>query len=109
MFVVVAVFAVWLGWELQYVRERKSGLQSLAAHDFYWASDFDKGAFAFVSANVLYQRQVTIPWWRTWLGDEPMLCIFLTPGQSPNEEEMRNLFPEAVIVMYELDKFGRTR
>jgi hypothetical protein len=109
MFLVTTSVAVWLGWELRFIRERKSKLEPLSAADYYRASDFDKDAIAFVSANVGYKKRVAIPWSRSWLGDEPMLCIFLTPDKPPSEEEMRKLFPEAVIVMYEVDQFGRRR
>ncbi len=109
MILLVTVFAVWLGWELAFIRERKSRLQVFSTDDYYWASDFDKDSFAFVSANVGYEKRVVIPCWRSCLGDVPMLCIYLMPGKPPCEEEMRRLFPEAVIITYEVDQFGRSR
>jgi hypothetical protein len=94
MFVVVTVFAIWLGWELKFVRERK--IACARANDRtltidsvqQWRREMHFGA------DMPNHRDAKIPPWRRWMGDEPVACILCL---SDSEREMRRLFPEAAI------------
>ena len=93
MFVMVTVVAVWLGWELTFVRERRTALEWLKKN----------GGFV-VSVAETKNNQVPppepvneIPIWRRWLGDEAM--YFVVPPDNATEDDLsrfQRLFPEAV-------------
>jgi hypothetical protein len=100
MFVAVAVFAVWLGWELRFVQQRREAVRSMRSEDYYWESDDSKDLFPLMASQVQKSKKVTIPRWRRWIGDEAMLCIIVSPKAGPTEVEMRRMFPEAFISSY---------
>ena len=90
LFVLMTVFAVWLGWELKYIRERKeflawveSKLATEANHTFM----IDPLA---VPAE--------IPVWRRWLGDKPRDAITLPfVATKADAGKARALFAEAKV------------
>lgn len=105
VFVAVTVFAVWLGWELKYIRERKAfllrvqaqGSQTVYADDPLW-----KGTTTSVAIRV-----PRIPFWRRWLGDRPvaipgwpfqetMSADFDEQKMKALNDEILRLFPEAI-------------
>ena len=88
MFVVVTVFAVWLGWELKYVRDRKAAL------DLLTQSGGTTVIYGTLSNPV--SLPVPIPWWRRLLGDEGIPYL-LFPATWTDEEcnHAIQLFPEA--------------
>ena len=103
MLLLVTVFAVWLGWELSYIRERRAYAQGCA----------DRGRpCVFVSeasAQGLDKLGValpTIPIWRRWLGDEAVVLVGLptTDFSKPIDpatqqqfmDDCERLFPEHV-------------
>jgi hypothetical protein len=100
MFVVVTVFAIWLGWELSYIRERKDAIARLGEPECLFIAstgelrNMNPGNEALIA---------TIPIWRRWLGDEPMAQVCLDAAQDSSlVEKLVELFPEA-------DLYGMTR
>lgn len=89
LFVVVTVFAVWLGWELSFIKERKASIRLIR----------DKYGSVYTSSD-LADRPVTdlvsIPFWRRMLGDEAVQMVRLTPAFSDNDlRNVQRIFPEA--------------
>ena len=80
MLALVTAFAVWLGWELSYIRERRA-----------WVSENQ----ALLDAPPL--EDVRIPPWRVWLGDEPVPGIIMLDQWTDEEwRRVKRLFPEAL-------------
>jgi hypothetical protein len=95
LFVFVTVFAVWLGWELKFIRERNSFLALL---DDCRTAEIEAARGRFVFSWILtpaYEDPV-IPVWRRWLGDQAQGVIIL-PGNTTDAhlQTARELFPEA--------------
>ena len=95
MLLLVTVFAVWLRWELSYVRERRAIVARLSVEEpgfkFAWLSDVS------VNRSLGNFKYPTIPIWRDWLRDEPMVTI-IVPSYASSEGDIENLdrlFPEA--------------
>jgi hypothetical protein len=97
MFVVVTVFAVWLGWELKFIRDRRA---FLAAMDDLRTTEIQNSKLpilssAYVTGIIL---DAPIPFWRRWLGDEPQTMIILPRTSSASDRETaERLFPEAEV------------
>ena len=90
MFVVVTVLALWLGWELKFIRERQKMRQWLFDHDGAAGTAWDAG---------MAEDAVKIPVWRRWLGDEPTALVALDDkSAAAHEGRARRLFPEAIIL-----------
>jgi len=93
MLLVVTLFAGWLGWGLQRVREREAMLKYLATQTNVMV----------YNAEFTYEMK---PWKRlplTWrlLGAEPIHYITLPKERYLSEEDRRHiarLFPEASVV-----------
>jgi hypothetical protein len=103
MFVAVTLFALWLGWELKFIRDRRSFLKSM---DELREAELAQAAtgltVAFGGLGWTFQGApavaVRIPFWRRWLGDEPQIELILP--QSSTDADMENakrLFPEAIV------------
>jgi hypothetical protein len=70
MFLFVTLCALWLGWETSIVRERIHAIRWLRAQ--CWT--------VVLASDVELSPSPTIPFWRHFLGDEPVWMI-LTPGE----------------------------
>jgi hypothetical protein len=91
MFVVVAVFGVWLGWQVNTVHERRAVLDRIGREKEGSAYNCRAGMFGRWDVP-------TVPFWREWLGDAPVENIILWDHEpfTPSEiEVIRKLFPEA--------------
>jgi hypothetical protein len=95
MFLMVTVLAVWLGWELKFIRERRDFLALL---DRYRMAEIEAARGRAVSTAVLtpsYEDAI-VPFWRRWLGDEAQSVILLPGNTSETHlQQARSLFPEA--------------
>ena len=95
MFVVVTVFACWLGWELKFVRERKA-----------WRAENEERivALGLMSWDPYWDpyaspKRAHIPWWRMLMGD--VAVEFLAFSEKASNEEFNyalRLFPEVLYV-----------
>ena len=95
MFVLLTVCAVWLGWELKFVRERQAWVQANSAlirPAEPVAVGSAMGMFAYSIATKHY-----FPFWRRWLGDAPVPSIVFPAGDGAgtSREDVKRLFPEA--------------
>jgi hypothetical protein len=88
LFLVVTVFAMWLAWELNFIRERQAWLRLARDNRVVAKTASDWTGTVPASAQ--------IPIWRRLLGDESIVAIRLLVG-SPDEElqQVRRLFPES--------------
>ena len=111
--IVTAIVAVWLGWNLYVVQQRRSVLESnptlskwhsepaqqLWGHDFFVADPEPRTNPASADSLGYIRLQPTAPFsvstLRKWMGDQPVWQIRYTPGEAP--EKMQRLFPEAII------------
>jgi hypothetical protein len=94
MFVVVTAVAVWLAWELSYIRERQAFLASLQHKNAEVTDNRTTWTFTHPPRAVPPE----IPLWRRWLGDRAVDAIDLPPKWSASDRQMaKALFPEAII------------
>jgi hypothetical protein len=99
MFVVVTVFALWLGWELKFIRDRKAmqtwlkenGGSVMSVDEGYQIAGHWGGGFV----------PPSIPWWRRMLGDEPIPSVGLPREEPKYKDRCSLLFPEAEIYDYD--------
>jgi hypothetical protein len=94
LFVAVTVFAVWLGLELKFVRERQAWIRENAA----LVRPIEPLPDGQVSETIPYVIGQTkyFPFWRRWLGDAPVPSIIL-PTVETDHDSVQRLFPEANI------------
>lgn len=92
-FILVAVFAMALGWltsEWRYVRQRQALI--------YMAIDtVDKNAYQALRDDdefEYYGERRTVPFWRRWMGDEDAFSLILRQGAKQEMKEADLLFPE---------------
>jgi hypothetical protein len=92
MFVVVTVVAVWLGWELKFVRERQAWVQANKAL-IRPGEPVPVGSVVgmYIDSGA---TQSYFPIWRRWLGDAPVPTIVF-PEPWTNHDSVKRLFPEA--------------
>ncbi len=85
MLVLVTVFALWLGCELKFIRDRKAVIADAAREGSAVPSDDSSG----------------IPFWRRLLGDRAMDLLFLPYYYSDADlDNARRLFPEITDPVY---------
>jgi hypothetical protein len=103
LFVVVTVFACWLGYELNSIRQRKQLLKSLQedsqlSYDPLRTIFVQKGKTTFNGMTLVETNRGDIPWYRRMLGDEGVVCIGLPSKMTEDElRRYQNAFPEAYI------------
>ena len=95
LFLVVTALAVWLGWELTIVRARSTYRQ--------WLDDNGGGSNTAEWVAKHYPTEPAehsrIPFWRQWMGDEPIYDVLVPFGSSEEElADATRLFPEAEYV-----------
>jgi hypothetical protein len=94
MFVVVTVFAVWLGSELNFVRARQAALTDGSVLGKRRPDELD---FEDLFPGTTL---ATIPIWRKWLGDNAYQWLSL-PAESTQAEmdRIKKTFPEARMIV----------
>jgi hypothetical protein len=101
MFVVVTVFAVWLGWHFSDIHQRQVMRNLIKAN---------KGAVV-VDPRDDGNPSPDIPKWRRLLGDEGAVDFIALPDTSSDEQvsQVRRLFPEAQVIRakYRLNTYRR--
>jgi hypothetical protein len=93
MFVVVTAFALWLGWELQFIRQRRAARQDFLHRG--GMCDVNAGLFRYWT-----MPEKTIPFWRRWMGDKVTNNFVVSQDSHLTKEEIKNierLFPEASV------------
>jgi len=101
LFVVVTVSAVWLGWELKFIRDRKALRKSIVdGGGTVQMASYHRD----IGFDPKYPGAPVMPPWRRWLGDEPIGCAVLPPGSSKIVlARATRTFPEALVVYNRLD------
>lgn len=90
MFVVLTVFSIWLGWQAKIVRDRREARK--------WLEDNGGWSIAAFAHNSFSGDVPAIPFWRKWLGDEPMTDIGPLPDATEQDRKrIKRLFPEAYV------------
>jgi hypothetical protein len=81
LFLLTALVAIWLAWELPYIRQRQAWVRENPAR---------------LEPNQNEPPRVArIPWWRTMLGDEPVTWISSDYWSDDERATVSTLFPEA--------------
>ena len=88
MFVVVTVFACWLGYELNWIRQRHQAGAWIEANPP-----------SFRPMSKIYQTG-SLPWSLRILGESPMELIELEIDDQSRLNEISKLFPEAAVLNY---------
>lgn len=90
LFLVITLFAVWLGWELKFIRDRDDA-KARADADGGWIEP----------AAAIGGMSPDIPLWRRYLGDEAIYLIEMPPDAMESEwSRVRRLFPESAMQRY---------
>jgi hypothetical protein len=109
LFVVLSVFAVWLGWELAFIRQRQSIRKEFEARGAYFrvAAEYLAEIKSVrlmpgtvpISAETEEHFKETIPIWRRWLGDKTFDHVGL-PHDATEEDfaRVRTLYRESEVV-----------
>ena len=98
MLLLVTVFAVWLAWELKFVRARLAVFATAKnegrPHVLFLSDYLEDGRLQLVQQG----RTLDVPFWRAWMGDKPAVNILVPQRDSPTEaQRIRDLFPEAIV------------
>jgi hypothetical protein len=115
-FLATAAAALWLGWNVYVVEQRRSVMRSLGPYpasssrpvpaDFsYLRADADDVVQVFRQIRFISKRSsyfppssaVSLPWLRRQLGDEAYLIIYTRRAGAI--DQLRRWFPEAVCVL----------
>jgi hypothetical protein len=89
MLALMTLLALWLGWEKHYIQERRDFLELNKAA-------IAAGPKRYVMSRRVPPKPAEIPFWRRWLGDEPVDVISMpfAAGKEAHAKAMA-LFPEA--------------
>jgi hypothetical protein len=111
-FVALTVFGIWLGWQVNIVRERRELLRQLKETQSYALGEQDAGNWVNSAGNGLdeVERQgarrtaaqmhpVQISFVREWLGDQGVYHINLSESLEQSWERFESAFPEAVVII----------
>jgi hypothetical protein len=104
LLIAVTVFCVWLGWQLQIVRERKA-VRELVVHSggIYgvYVENYGEPPDVAIAPTLVARRAFDIPWYRRLFGDIAVRKI-KAPRRWPDAQLRRaaDAYPEADIVGY---------
>ena len=99
LLLLTGLVAVWLGWELKFIRERQALQRSLRAN----RADRCSAALGPPESrgSVAFHAPASIPWWREILGDEPITAVTFPPGVAESDlRATRSSFPEAIVEVF---------
>jgi hypothetical protein len=93
MFLLVTLSCVWLAWQVRIVRERQAMRVFIKEHRSIVTTLKD-----WQSPSGATPPQINVPFWRIWMGDEPIVEVILSHKLDHAEmEQVRALFPEAKV------------
>ena len=88
MFVVVTVFGCWLGYEMNWIRQRRQVIASPTIQSFPYC--------LLRTGDTITKEYSIAPWPLCWIGETGYWGIALPRGTSEDEVvRVRGLFPEA--------------
>ncbi|HEY2840785.1 MAG TPA: hypothetical protein VGJ26_16630 [Pirellulales bacterium] len=105
MFVVVTIFAIWLKWELNFVHERKEAIGAARHNPGHEPIDdlADDTVFVIFPGDSPNTGNPRLPFWRIWLGDQPVAGVATPPDASDETiHKWKRLFPEAEVEPYDI-------
>jgi len=102
MFCIVTVVASWLAWELNYVGARRAMLALVSKDGGSATTGAEMSALA-ARDGARYNLPI-IPFWRQWLGDEPVEIVRVPTSSPKLLERAAMLFPEAEIWKFEPER-----
>ena len=102
-FVLWTIAAVWLGWSVKVVRQRRAALDAMQPDHNFWVnkvSDWTRYWRTNPHAGETPVEDLpAVSKMRAWLGDEAVQAIWCSPDTAAEEiERLRRLFPEAQVV-----------
>ena len=103
LLLLVTVFAVWLGWELHFVRERQAVVELAAECGGNAVTCAEMEALCEEQGATVYKPAV-IPFWRHWLGDAAVEA-FRVPSDAPKQllDRVAQAFPESQVWQFDRD------
>ena len=110
MVLAVTIVALWLGWDLAFIRERQEwlrdnpGLVLTGGQAEVWRADGSVVRLIRPSAA----REPFVPVWRRWLGDAPVAIILDIELTDNQRATVARLFPEAELVPMQRPESGNT-
>jgi hypothetical protein len=84
LFILTTLVAIWLAWELSFIRERQ-----------VWVRENERLLTS--DPTAVAPPVAHIPWWRTLLGDQAVPSILAIEWSDEDTAHVGRLFPEAVI------------
>ena len=115
MFVGVTVFCWWMGYELNFIHQRRAMRESIVQRGGA-VEVFSRPEPLEIFPGILhssYQRvlgpeeEPEIPRWRRWLGDESINQVMMPVGSSKAEvARAKWLFPESAVDVFERTSGG---
>lgn len=105
LFVVITLFAVWLGWEMKFIRARQAMHRWFEDNNWcceattdMWDAGIELHATSYSYSDIQNRVAVAIPFWRRWLGDDRYeYILYPRDAQTDDIELAKRLFPEADI------------
>jgi len=96
MFVLVTLFACWLGYEVKFVQDRKAWMRANSA----LIRPSEPTLVGATTGMYIYSEGTpgSVRFWRRWLGDAPVSSIVFPESWINNNEShdrVKRLFPEA--------------
>jgi hypothetical protein len=87
LFILTTLVAIWLAWELSFIRERQA-----------WLRDNPAFVHRMEAGEETALPEPHISWWRRCLGDEAVQLIVCPAGWSESERDrVQTMFPEATL------------
>ncbi len=98
MLLLVTLLCVWLAWQMHVVRERELVRASVTRHGAVVTALKDRIEWKGFGTS----PQISVPFWRQWVGDEPIAGIAFSPdADEADVERAQRVFPEASVFQFE--------
>jgi hypothetical protein len=108
LFVLTTLIAIWLAWELAFIREREAWLRenpgladpdrAVALIRITGGTTNGTATLPVTNSPASPPREAFIPRWRKWLGDAPVATIVDADFTDDDRAHLTRLFPEAELV-----------
>jgi len=98
MFVVLTIFACWLGWELRIVRQRQAMLRWVEEHGGHIDTYDAPVHWVDMTDPEIQAMRRTFPAARRLFGDQPIALVLFEEGGQADDEDIDRIvaiFPEA--------------
>jgi hypothetical protein len=106
LFMLVTVFACWLGYEMNWIRQRRAVINDPGVQNwrYFIAVSFSRNP----PRQERWKVYSVAPWPLNWLGEPGYWAVGLAPGTSDGElARVQRLFPEAEGVVVDENRLAR--